>query len=119
MPGFVPLEQVIPHFRTFATIALPGDGPLLPDAPEQPQVSMAWLPAPSSAVPPSIEVQGVEPRHRMAFRGADAAGLKSGAIIRAAGPEGGPVKTWRVDVIDQAASDEVRVLVVPVEPEFP
>ena|SRR6185503_13588536 len=108
-------------FATFglaATLALPGESPLLPLESEQP-VTVVWLPAPSSALPPGVDVSAVEPRNRLAFRRAEVPSLRQGAIVKVPAVGGGPIKTWRVDVIDEASAEEIRVLVLPVEPQFP
>jgi hypothetical protein len=112
------LDVAFAAFGVAATIALPGDGVLLPDEPAQ-AITAVWLPAPSSALPPGIEVNAVEPRNRLAFRRQDVSDLKRGSIILVPEVPRGPVKRWRVDVIDESSAEEVRVLVLPVEPEFP
>lgn len=105
---FIPIADVLRHFRTPATITLPGE------AEPGPSITGAWLPAPPIEVPPGAELTLVESRYRMGFARADAPGLIRGALITAAGPEGGGVKTWRVDVIESPTDDELRVLMLPV-----
>jgi hypothetical protein len=132
LPGEV-VPEVVPVYRPAAlpdlripfsifgqpaTIALRDDHPDLPFGPEQ-TVTAVWLPAPSSALPPGVDVNAVEPRHRLAFRRAEVPTLRQGSIIKVASVSGGPAKTWRVDVIDEASAEEIRVLVLPVEPQFP
>lgn len=112
------LDVAFAAFGVAATIALPGDGVLLPSEPAR-SVTAVWMPAPSTALPPGIEVNAVEPRNRLAFKRADVPGLKRGSLILVPEVPRGPVKRWRVDVIDEHSAEEVRVLVLPVDPEFP
>jgi hypothetical protein len=101
-----------------AILELPGSSPDLPNGAVM-AVTVVWLPAPSSALPPGVDVSAVEPRNRLAFRRSEVPSLRTGAIVKVPAVGGGPIKTWRVDVIDEASAEELRVLVLPVEPQFP
>jgi hypothetical protein len=111
------LDVPFAAFGLAATLAHPGETPYLPHAAEV-AVTGVWLPADASAVPPGLEVSALEPRHRLAFRRSEVPSLRTGAIVKMPEVQDGPVKTWRVDVIDEASAEEIRCLVLPVEPQF-
>lgn len=111
------LDVAFGVFGLPATLALSGEGQLPHEA--EVAVTVVWLPAPSTSLPPGVDVSAVEPRNRLAFRRSEVPMLHQGSLVKVPAVGGGPIKTWRVDVIEESSAEEVRVLVLPVEPQFP
>jgi len=87
-----------------ATVTVPGGQPVATTA--------IWLPS----VP--VETAGVfvstdRPQAVLALPRADISSIPRGTIIQVAEIEGGPVRAWVVEGVDDTRPDEIRLIVLP------